>query len=93
MKANSLYDIHRVKVFRNGMEGYKVEAVRYILKDDNYLEKMNYKQKNETFLFKEGIKEIAVDDIEYIESNLHTLLDYFKQSGMLYCAIYLLKYF
>lgn len=86
--SNDVYIVFVTGFLSYALEGYKVEAVRYILKDDDYLEKtfyecveailkkMNYEQKKEKFLFKEGTKEIAVDDIEYIESNLHKLTFY-----------------
>lgn len=72
------------------LEGYKVDAIRYILKDDDCLEKtiaecmdaillrMNYVEEKELFVFKEGQKEISIDDIQYIESNLHRLIFHMK---------------
>lgn len=68
------------------LEGYKVDAIRYILKDNDCLErtvtecldailiKMNYVQNKEEFYFKGGVKAVAIDDIQYIESNLHRLI-------------------
>lgn len=67
------------------LEGYKVEAIRYILKDastfeqsmqeclDAILKKMNLKNHGNIFEFVEGKKEISMDQIYYIESNLHKL--------------------
>lgn len=67
------------------LEGYQVEAIRYILKNtpnfkemiyeslDVICEKMNYLTSAETFEFREGKKTIFVDRIVYIESNLHKL--------------------
>lgn len=67
------------------LEGYKVDAVRYLLKDNETLEKaieecmdtivnkMNYEEHKHTFVFQEGRKTISVDDILYIQSNLHKL--------------------
>lgn len=68
------------------LEGYKVDAVRYLLKEDEYLEKaiyeclntivykMNYEEYKHTFEFQEGIVELYYEDILYVESNLHKLI-------------------
>lgn len=67
------------------LEGYKVDAIRYLLKDDELLDKaiaeciesimfkMNYKVYKRTFEFQEGRKELYLDSILYIDSNLHKL--------------------
>ena len=67
------------------LEGYKVDAVSYILKDNDSLEraikecldaiidKMHYVENKFTFDFQEGAKTLLVDEIVYIESNLHKL--------------------
>lgn len=67
------------------LEGYKVDAVRYILKDNESLEKaikecldvivdkMNYVENKYTFDFQEGRKTLFLDEILYIESRLHKL--------------------
>lgn len=67
------------------LEGYKVDAVRYLLKDGETLEKamkecldtiagkMCYAENKITFSFQEGENTVSVDDILYIESNLHKL--------------------
>lgn len=67
-------------------EGYKVDAIRYLLKDDACLEKavvecletivykMNYEEQKHVFEFQEGKLEIFFEDILYIESNLHKLI-------------------
>ncbi len=65
--------------------GYKVNAVRYLLKDDEYLEReirecletilseTAYEEHHMTFEFQEGKTEICLEDLIYIESNLHKL--------------------
>ena len=70
------------------IEGYKVDAVRYILKDDDCLEKMinesiqailskmEIKGRKIKFNFQEGTIELLPDNIIYIESSLHKLLFY-----------------
>lgn len=67
------------------LEGYKVDAVRYILKNNGGLEesieeclntiikKMNYSIPIKHFIFNECEKNINVEHIMYIESNLHKL--------------------
>ena len=67
------------------LEGYKVDAIRYILKNnesfyytvfecmDAILEKMNYKYSKKIFNFMEGRKTIHTNRILYIESKLHKL--------------------
>ena len=69
------------------LEGYKVDAIRYLIKDSNHnnfqntvnecldsiIEKMNYVIIKKTFGFKEGTKKISLDQIIFIESNLHRL--------------------
>lgn len=74
------------------LEGYKVEAIRYILKGatnfkdlvyealDAICEKMRYVEQKEVFDFKEGKKEISINRIAYIESNLHKLKFYVLES-------------
>ncbi|MCI9530140.1 MAG: response regulator transcription factor [Lachnospiraceae bacterium] len=67
------------------LEGYQVDAIRYILKDkDNFPAlvcecmdaiqvKMNYVVKKKAFAFKQGKKTVLLDRLLYIESRLHQL--------------------
>ena len=67
------------------IEGYKVNAIRYVLKDSDRLEdsltecmnailkKMARRKPVIQLHFNEGIKEISVDKVLYIESSLHKL--------------------
>ena len=67
------------------LEGYKVDAVRYILKNNNTLKsaviesmdairnKMNYSVLLKEFEFREGRRKVSPEHILYIESNLHKL--------------------
>ena len=67
------------------LEGYRLDVVRYLLKGnanfqsnvnecmDAIIEKMNYSVIKRKFDFKEGRKEIVLDRLLYIESNLHRL--------------------
>ena len=68
------------------LEGYKVDAMRYLLKEmtslykeiaeclDTIVLKKNYVEYRQTFDFREGRKTLFIDDIIYIESNLHKLI-------------------
>lgn len=68
------------------LEGYKFDAIRYIVKDndnikaslyecmDAIMQKKHYKEKVLTFDFREETKKIHMDDIIYIESQLHNVL-------------------
>lgn len=81
------------------LEGYKVNAIRYVIKDNNQkkfqdaisecldsvIEKMNYVVVRKMFGFKEGTKEISLERIIYIESNLHkTFFHVIEDEFMLY---------
>lgn len=80
------YKIVFVTAFVNyTIEGYKVDAVRYILKDNKNLvasvyecmdaihEKMDYKITWAEFDFCEGTRKVSLNRILYIESKLHKL--------------------
>lgn len=67
------------------LEGYKVDAIRYLLKDSNnfkstisecmeaVIDKMNYTVIKKVFDFNESKREISLDRLLYIESKLHKL--------------------
>ncbi len=75
-------------------EGYKVDAVRYILKNDGsmaasiyecmdaILEKMNYQAPRVRFDFREGAKKVSLEHILYIESKLHKLEVYIMEDQL-----------
>lgn len=77
-------------------EGYKVDATRYLMKDsdqdhfrnmihecmDSILEKMNYAVVKKEFGFKGGNREISLERILYIESDLHKLLFYVMEDSL-----------
>lgn len=66
------------------MEGYKVDAIRYILKDslkemlsecmEVILQRIQQKNKSMMFHFIEGDRKIFLDNIIYIESNKHKVI-------------------
>lgn len=67
------------------LEGYRLDVVRYLLKGnasfkntvnecmDAIMDKMNYSVTKKEFDFKEGKREVSLERILYIESNLHKL--------------------
>jgi DNA-binding LytR/AlgR family response regulator len=67
------------------LEGYKVDAVRYLLKDnanfqgsineclDAITEKLNYTVVKKRFNFVDGEREVSIERLLYIESKLHRL--------------------
>lgn len=74
------------------LEGYHVEAIRYILKNNNTLElsieecldtilkKMQKDNSEMIFSFKEGRKRLKVNQIMYVESTMHKLTIYMKEA-------------
>lgn len=67
------------------LEGYRLDVVRYLLKGnvdfpsmvdecvDALMDKLNYSVAKREFDFKEGTKEISLERLLYVESNLHKL--------------------
>lgn len=76
------------------IEGYKVDAIRYIMKNnDNFFElvyecmdavimKMNYVINTKVFHFNEGTKRVSLERILYIESKLHKLEFYVMEDEL-----------
>lgn len=85
--SKEIFIVFVTAYFDYTLEGYKVDAIRYLIKDGNHdnfqntvnecmnsiIEKMNYVIVKKKFGFREGIKEISLEKIIYIESNLHKL--------------------
>lgn len=82
------------------LQGYKVDAIRYLLKGDLELkseihecldaiiEKMNYKIVKKKFKFNEEEKEISLDRLLYIESKLHKLEFHIMEQDMKIYTMY-----
>lgn len=82
------------------LEGYKVDAVRYLLKNnenlpatvyecmDTVLKKMNHTVTWKEINFIEGYKKISVERIFYIESKLHKLEFYIMEDGLVKYTLY-----
>ena len=76
------------------LEGYKVNALRFLLKEDANLEgamrecldaviaDMNYREVRYTFDFQNGRKELCVDRILYVESRLHKVIFFVMEDGI-----------
>lgn len=90
-----------VTAFANYMaDGYKVDAVRYILKNieslteavhecmDAIQEKMNYKVIWKEFNFNEGYRKLSLDRLLYIESKLHKLEFYVLEDELTKYTLY-----
>ncbi len=90
-----------VTAFANYMaDGYKVDAVRYILKNieslteavhecmDAIQEKMNYKVIWKEFIFNEGYRKLSLDRLLYIESKLHKLEFYVFEDELTKYTLY-----
>ena len=82
------------------LEGYQLDVVRYLLKGnanfqskvnecmDAILDKMNYSVIKKRFDFKEGRKEISLERLLYIESNMHILEFHVMEDAMKVYTMY-----
>lgn len=82
------------------LEGYQLDVVRYLLKGnanfqskvnecmDTILDKMNYSVIKKRFDFKEGRKEISLERLLYIESNMHILEFHVMEDAMKVYTMY-----
>lgn len=82
------------------LEGYRLDAVRYLLKGnanfqstvnecmDAIMDKLNYSVAKKEFDFKEGTKEISLERLLYIESNLHKLEFHVMEDDMKIYTMY-----
>lgn len=83
--SSEVYIVFVTAYINYSLEGYKVGAARYLLKNninfddsiyecmDTILHKMNFVVLKKNFKFNECEKEVPVERILYIESNLHKL--------------------
>lgn len=82
------------------LEGYRVNAVRYILKNtvnmpqmifecmDTIISKLNYVVKKKIFRFNEGMKNVSLERLLYIESRLHKLMFYIMEDELNMYTLY-----
>ena len=83
--SNDIFIVFVTAFINYAVEGYSVNAIRYILKNnENFAElifecidaiskKMNDSVKKKEFKFSEGVKNISLELLLYIESKLHKL--------------------
>lgn len=76
------------------LDGYKVDAIRFLLKEDGNLEKavkecldtilgrMDYEEIRQTFTFQNGKKDLLVERILYVESRLHKVIFYVMEEKL-----------
>lgn len=82
------------------LEGYRLDVVRYLLKGDSnfrsivnecvdaIINKLNYSIRKKEFRFIEGIKEVSLERLIYVESNLHKLAFYVMEDDMKIYTMY-----
>ena len=82
------------------IEGYKVDAFRYILKNNNMLEgsvvecldaikeRMAYEVEQIEFDFSEGKKTVSLERILFVESNLHRLIFHIMEDSLKQYTVY-----
>lgn len=83
--SNEVFIVFVTAYVNYTLEGYKVDAIRYLLKDNTNFQdtldecmdaisnKLDYKTAKKEFKFNEGIQRISLERIIYIESRLHKL--------------------
>ena len=83
--SNDIFIVFVTAFISYAVEGYSVNAIRYILKNnekfaelifeciDAISKKMNHSVKKKEFKFSEGVKNISLELLLYIESKLHKL--------------------
>lgn len=84
------------------LEGYKVSATRYLIKNSNcklfrssidecmesIIDEMNYTVVREAFGFREGNREISLERLLYVESDLHKLIFYVMEESLKIYTMY-----
>lgn len=91
---SDIYIVAMADNMKYSMEGYRADAVRYLLKNSSNFEdlirecikcifdKMNCVVPRKTFLFRECEKDVLVERILYVESRLHTLEFHIMEESM-----------
>lgn len=88
--SESVFIIFVTAFIQYSLEGYKVNAIRFLLKTDENLEialkecmdtvckKIAFLETEQAFDFMDGTKMLSLENIVYIESNLHKLIFHLK---------------
>ena len=99
-QSNDIFIVFVTAFIDYTIEGYKVDAVRYILKNNNTLssaieecmdairEKMSYEVVHKDFDFIEGNRSVSLEHILYVESNLHKLTFYVMEESIKQYTMY-----
>lgn len=98
--SSEIYIVFVTAYIKYSLEGYKVDAARYILKDninldesiyeclDTIFKKMNYVVLRKTFKFNECEKTIPIERILYVESKLHRLEFHIMENELVIYTMY-----
>lgn len=99
-RTSELYVIFVTAFITYSIEGYKYDVVRYLLKgNDNFeglltecidaiLNKINFQVEVREFDFVEGKKNVNLEKIYYIESNLHKVVFWIKEESLERFSLY-----
>ncbi|MEQ2038017.1 MAG: LytR/AlgR family response regulator transcription factor [Faecalimonas umbilicata] len=99
-RTSELYVIFVTAFITYAIEGYKYDVVRYLLKgNDNFeglltecidaiLNKINFQVEVREFDFVEGKKNVNLEKIYYIESNLHKVVFWIKEESLERFSLY-----
>lgn len=99
-RTSELYVIFVTAFITYAIEGYKYDVVRYLLKGyDNFeglltecidaiLNKINFQVEVREFDFVEGKKNVNLEKIYYIESNLHKVVFWIKEESLERFSLY-----
>jgi DNA-binding LytR/AlgR family response regulator len=94
MLSDNVYIIFITAYITYATAGYKVNAIRYLLKNDKNLEislkecidtiidKMHYTEEWIEFEFQNGKRKLPIDRILYVESQLHKLMFFILENGI-----------
>ena len=94
--SSKVYLVFVTAFITYALEGYKVDAVRFIIKDEACLEnaiaecltaifnRMEHVSKKRIFAFLEGRKELLLEQILFVESNLHKLTFFLQGNDVKY---------
>lgn len=98
--SSEIYIVFVTAYVNYSLEGYKVDAARYLLKNnvnfdesiyecmDTILNKMNYVVLKKHFKFNECEKDVRIERILYIESRLHKLEFHIMEDKVLIYTLY-----
>lgn len=98
--SNDIFIVFVTAFITCALDGYSVEAIRYILKNSvNFSDlifecmdaislKMDYVVKKKEFCFNEGTKKVSLERLLYIESRLHKLEFYIMENQLNKYSLY-----